>query len=81
MTTTRYIPELARQRCPECRNALALTPFTRIAGTVRVRQHVCPVKGCGCRWHSHEAITEPVTVTTLPNEKPLVPQAKARRRR
>lgn len=86
MITRRFFPERARQLCPECNHALATTPVTRIVGTVRVREHVCPVKGCGCRWKTHETITEPVTVTTTgqneaPPAKPVVRQRKNARRR
>jgi hypothetical protein len=88
----RFIPEHGRQRCPWCQNLLAYTPVTRIVGTVRVREHRCPVLGCGQRWKTHELIAPMLTVTTpaydddesvrpamLP-AKPVVAQRKKARR-
>lgn len=76
----RYYPELARQRCPHCRNAMGSTPVTRIIGAVRVREHACPVKGCGCRWKTHELMGS--TPPPLPPpDKPVVAQRQSKRKR
>lgn len=77
----RYYPELPRQRCPHCTNAMASTPYTRIVGTIRVRHHKCPVLGCGCEWDTREVVTPEPPVIAPPAPEVACPQAKKGRKR
>lgn len=77
----RFYRELARQRCPHCHNAMAATPYTRIAGTIRVRHHKCPVLGCGCEWDTREVIVTELPINPPPPPQTACPQAKKGRKR